>query len=93
MCAYYNSNHTGNDHIGRQHVKKASSNNGNNNRVANKTTIESGGSNVFHVDIHGKQNDGESDLDLGLYCIAYDIDKRQTVRDALSFELNKIFKV
>ena len=49
-------------------------------------------SNIFHVDIHGKQNDGVSDLDLGLYCIAFDIDKRQKIREALSFELNKIFK-
>ena len=47
-------------------------------------------SNIFHVDIHGKQNDGVSDLDLGLYCIA--LDKRQKIREALSFELNKIFK-
>ena len=47
---------------------------------------------IFHVDIHGKQNDDSSDLDLGLHCIAYDIDKRQRLREALAFEFKKIFR-
>ena len=77
MCKYYQ-------------IQQPNGNSNNNNN--NNYQLNEGTNNMFHVDIHGKQNDGVSDLDLGLYCIAYDIEKRQKIREALSFELNKIFK-
>ena len=58
----------------------------------NECSLTDAATGIFHVDIHGKQNDGTSDLDLGLHCIAYDIDKRQRLRDALAFEFKKIFR-
>ena len=62
MCKYYQ-------------IQQPNGNSNNNNN--NNYQLNEGTNNIFHVDIHGKQNDGVSDLDLGLYCIAYDIEKHK----------------